>query len=176
MEVRMPLRALALVALLPAFALQEKQGDWAVSKPFGPTTTLTFTTDEGTWMSIDVHPDGKTLIFDLLGDLYTLPIIGGEAKRVTDGGAYDYQPRFSPDGKKVLFTSDRRGMPCVWIADFIDGAIKEPKAITEEKAQRMDGGEWDPSGQWIYVRRRTTDTSSIGVSELWAYHVDGGSG
>src|SRR5437867_6937940 len=123
----MTLRALAWIALLPALAAQDKKkDDWDVSKPFGPTTPLTFTTDEGTWMSVDVHPDGRTLIFDLLGDLYTLPIDGGQAKRVTEGGAYDYQPRFSPDGKRILVTSDRGGMPAVWLADFKEGAIHEP--------------------------------------------------
>src|SRR5262245_22850306 len=44
-----------------------------------------FTTDEGTWMSVDVSPDGRTILFDLLGDLYRIPIAGGQAERVTWG-------------------------------------------------------------------------------------------
>src|SRR5882672_4811623 len=54
-----------------------------------------FSTDEGTWMAIDVSPDGKTILFDLLGDIYRLPIEGGKAERLTSGPAYDYAPRYS---------------------------------------------------------------------------------
>src|SRR5512132_2975522 len=52
-------------------------------------------TDEGTWISLDVSPDGRTIVFDLLGDLYTMPIAGGQATRITEGMAFDGQPRFS---------------------------------------------------------------------------------
>ena len=64
-----------------------------------PTRKIEFTTDEGTWISLDVSPDGKTIAFELLGDIYTLPIEGGEAKLIDGGMAFDSQPKFSPDGK-----------------------------------------------------------------------------
>ena len=66
------------------------------------------TTDEGTWISVDVSPDGKTIAFDLLGDIYTLPIEGGKAKRITSGLTFDTH-MFSPDGKELLVVSDRSG-------------------------------------------------------------------
>ena len=50
-------------------------------------------------MSIDVHPSGDKIVFDLLGDLYELPIEGGKATRITEGLAFDSQPKYSPDGK-----------------------------------------------------------------------------
>ena len=80
---------------------------WDVSAAHGPTETVRFTTTEGTWMNLDVSPDGRTVVFDLLGDLYTLPITGGTARRITQGPAFDVQPRWSPDGARISFTSDR---------------------------------------------------------------------
>src|SRR5215471_4072446 len=79
--------------------------------------SLSFTTTEGTWMSLDLSPDGRTIVFDLLGDLYTLPIAGGKATRITSGQAFDAQPHWSPDGKHVVFTSDRSGSGNLWIVD-----------------------------------------------------------
>src|SRR5215207_5820787 len=69
------------------------------SLPLKPARTFRFTTDEGTWISLDVSPDGQTIVFELLGDLYILPVKGGEAKPITSGLPFDSQPRYSPDGK-----------------------------------------------------------------------------
>src|SRR5204863_5366210 len=77
--------------------------------PLITTRTLKFTTDEGSWISLDLSPNGQTIVFDLLGDLYTLPITGGTAKRITSGPGWDQQPRFSPDGNQIVFVTDRSG-------------------------------------------------------------------
>ena len=77
--------------------------------PLAPTRTLRMRATEGSWLSVDVSPDGSTLVFDLLGDLYTLPVGGGQATQLTRGMGFDAQPRFSPDGDAVVFTSDRDG-------------------------------------------------------------------
>lgn len=154
---------------------RQADGSWDVAGTFGPVHTIEFSTDQGTWMNLDMHPSGDFFVFDLLGDLYTLPLSGGQATRITHGAAYDFQPRFSPQGDRLLFTSDRGGSFHIWIADFTDGELGEPKALTEDK-KVVDGAQWDPSGQWIYARKRSTDTSSLGVSAVWLYHVDGGSG
>ena len=75
--------------------------------PLTPTKALKFTTDEGTWLSLDVSPDSRTIVFELLGDIYTIPVEGGKALRLTSGQAFDAQPYFSPDGKSIVFVSDR---------------------------------------------------------------------
>jgi Tol biopolymer transport system component len=80
-----------------------------------PARKLQFTTSEGSWLSLDVSPDGQTIVFDLLGDLYTMPFQGGKATPLTQGMAFDAQPRFSPDGQRIAFVSDRSGGPGVWI-------------------------------------------------------------
>jgi tricorn protease-like protein len=85
--------------------------------PLKPTRNVRFTTDEGTWMSLDVSPDGRTIVFDLVGDIYTVPIAGGRATRITDGMAMDVQPRWSPDGRQLVFVSDRDGSDDVWVVD-----------------------------------------------------------
>src|SRR3954463_10827891 len=77
--------------------------------PLRPSQPLRFTTDEGTWLSLDLSPDGKTIVFDLLGDIYTLPIEGGKASRLTSGQAFDAQPKWSPDGRAIAYVSDRNG-------------------------------------------------------------------
>ncbi len=145
---------------------------WFVNQPHGPADTVRFEVHEGTWMSVDVHPDGHTLVFDLLGDLYTLPLAGGVAKRITSGPAWDYGPRWSPDGRRLLFTSDRGGCDNVWVAD---AAGTNPRPVTREKLV-MNQGAWSPDGEWVVCKKRLTDYSSLGTAELWMVSVRGGSG
>ena len=112
------------VSLQPLSAQTVEQNDSSAraarrgnTLPLIPTRTLEFTTDEGTWMSLDLTPDGETILFDLLGDLYTLPIDGGTATRITSGQAFDMQPRYSPDGSMIVFVSDRDGSENIWLAN-----------------------------------------------------------
>src|SRR6266513_767859 len=68
--------------------------------PLPAARTVAIDVDEGTWISLDVSPDGQTIVFDLLGDLYTIPVAGGQATLLLGGIPFDMQPRFSPDGKR----------------------------------------------------------------------------
>jgi len=138
--------------------------------PLEGTRTIAFATDEGSWISLDVSPDGKSILFELLGDLYTLPIGGGEAKRITDGMAFDSQPRYAPDGLKIVFLSDRSGADNIWIANA-DGT--DPRAVTKEKTQTFRSPDWTPDGKYIVASR---PAGTPPVMSLYLYHVDGGSG
>ncbi|MGI9260497.1 MAG: amidohydrolase family protein, partial [Woeseiaceae bacterium] len=154
----------------------DRTGKWDVNGPLGPAATLDFTTSEGTWMNLDVHPDGQLIVFDLLGDLYLMPIEGGKATRLTEGAAYDFQPRFSPDGSRLLFSSDRGSIVNAWVADLDGNAITNVRVISEQTSNDINGGDWAADNNWILARKRVTDTSSIGIAELWLYHADGGKG
>ncbi len=145
---------------------------WFVNAAHGPADTVRFEVREGTWMSVDVSPDGRTLVFDLLGDLYTLPIGGGRATRITSGPAWDYGPRWSPDGRRLLFTSDRGGCDNVWASDA-DGS--NPRPVTGEK-RVVNQGDWSPDQEWVACKKRLTDYSSLGTAELWLVNLRGGSG
>ncbi|HEV8357595.1 MAG TPA: hypothetical protein VGQ17_12640, partial [Gemmatimonadales bacterium] len=129
-----------------------------------------FTASKGTWISLDVSPDGQKIVFDLLGDLYTLPMAGGAATRLTSGLAYDAQPRWSPDGKKIAFVSDRSGGDNVWTLSL---DLKDTTQITQGNTALYVSPEWTPDGKYIVVSR----TGGLGgAAKLQMYHVDGGSG
>ncbi len=138
--------------------------------PLVPDRTWNFTTDEGSWLSLDVSPDGHTIVFDLLGDLYTLPITGGQADTLTSGVPFDAQPRFSPDGKKILFVSDRNGGQNMWTVDLDS---KDMKQLTKGKHNRYESPSWSPDGKYVAVSK---GEGRFGPTKMWLQHVDGGSG
>ena len=132
--------------------------------PLTPSKPLKFTTDEGTWLSLDVSPDGKTIVFELLGDLYTLPIEGGKATRITSGQAFDAQPHFSPDGKSVVVVSDRSQSDNLWIVNA-DGS--NPRALTRENDQRFQSPTYTPDGKYVVVSKG---------NDLYMYYASGAGG
>ncbi len=146
---------------------------WDVNNPPGPRKTIPIDTTTGTWINLDVSPDGKEIVFDLLGDLYALPINGGAAKSLTSGMAWDMQPRFSPDGKKIAFTSDRAGGDNIWLIDR-DGT--HPQQVTKESVKLLNNPAWAPDGQYIVARKHFVGARSLGSGEMWLYHVSGGDG
>ena len=153
---------------------KKEEPKWDVEHPSYPIDVeAKIDTDEGTWMDVDVSPDGAEIVFDLLGDLYTLPMGGGEAKALTSGVAWDMQPRYSPDGKRIAFTSDRGGGDNVWtIARDGSGATQ----VTKESFRLVNSPAWTPDGEFLAVRKHFTGTRSAGAGEIWLYHRSGGEG
>lgn len=157
----------------PADASKKEAPKWDVNNPPGPRQTVPIDTTTGTWMNLDVSPDGKEIVFDMLGDIYAVPIGGGEARSLTTGIAWDMQPRFSPDGKKIAFTSDRGGGDNIWVIDR-DGS--HPQQVTKESFRLLNNPTWTPDSQYIVARKHFTGTRSLGAGEMWLYHVSGGDG
>lgn len=132
--------------------------------PLRPERTIRFTTDVGSWLSLDVSPDGQTIVFDHLGDIFTVPITGGKATPLTRGMAMDAQPRFSPDGKRIVFVSDRQGASNLWILSLDK---KDTTQLTRERTILFDSPEWTPDGKYIVASRGNA---------LYLYHHEGGAG
>ena len=163
-----------LFSLLLLFSTVQAQDEWDVTDPpLGETTPVSFTTDEGTWMNLDVSPDGQHIVFDLLGDIFIIPVSGGEATALRSGNAYEIQPRFSPDGSHISFTSDAGGGDNIWVMD-IDG--ENAHQVTDESFRLLNNAVWTPDGEYIIAKKHFSSTRSLGAGELWMYHKSGGSG
>lgn len=152
---------------------KDKEKKWDVSNPDGPYKEVSFTVNEGTWMNVDISPDGKEIVFDLLGDIYSISSAGGEAKALRAGHAFEVQPRFSPDGKKILFTSDAGGGDNIWVMDRNGSHAKQ---VTKESFRLLNNAVWTPDGEYIVARKHFTSGRSLGAGEMWMYHASGGGG
>ncbi|MBI3509881.1 MAG: PD40 domain-containing protein [Bacteroidetes bacterium] len=146
---------------------------WNVNDPPGDYKDVSFTVTEGTWMNLDVSPDGKTIAFDLLGDIYSIPITGGTATPLQTGLAWQCQPRFSPDGKTICFTSDGGGGDNIWTMKA-DGS--DAKQVTKENFRLLNNAVWSGDGQYLIGRKHFSSTRSLGAGEMWMYHKTGGDG
>ncbi|HEX7367339.1 MAG TPA: amidohydrolase family protein [Pelobium sp.] len=160
--------AFFLALSLSAMAQDNK---WNVEKPLGASKTINFTTDEGTYMNLDVSADGQTIVFDLLGDIYRMPVTGGKATLLAGGMAYEIQPRFSPDGKYISYTSDKDGADNIWVMN-LDGSNQ--RQITKEKFRLLNNAVWTPDSKYLIARKHFTARRSLGAGELWMYHISGG--
>ncbi|MFO1065415.1 MAG: amidohydrolase family protein [Pirellulales bacterium] len=175
------------IAVVPADDVQENaqqnakenaKPKWDSAAPPGEKFEQKIDVDEGTWISLDVSPDGKEIVFDLLGDIYIMPIGGADGTggkrpaKLTVGIAWDMQPRFSPDGKWIAFTSDRAGKSekagdNIWIMRR-DGT--DAKQVTNETFTLLNGPAWSPDGEYIVARKHFTGRRSLGSGEMWLYH------
>ena len=154
---------------------------WSVDEAHGPTFEQPIDASEGTWISLDVSPDGQQIVFDFLGDIYCMPIAGADGSegrfpaKLTRGVSWDMQPRFSPDGQWIAFTSDRtgksqRGGDNLWIMR-LDG--QELKQVTNETFRLVNGPAWSPDGNYLVGRKHFTGRRSLGSGEMWMYHRAG---
>jgi len=147
--------------------------NWQVTQPPFKLNEVAISTNETTWSSLDVSPNGKFMIFDMLGDLYKVDIKGGNATPLIQDFAWNIHPAISPDGKQVAFVSDRDGLSNVWVMD-IDGT--HLKQITREKKDIIHAPKWSPDGEYLVVTKGIMSSRSIPAGEIWMYHKSGGDG
>jgi Tol biopolymer transport system component len=157
---------LTMLAVAGGVSLAQEGGKPKPPLPLEASRKAEFTATHGTWMSLDVSPDGQTIVFDLLGDLYTLPVSGGRATRITGGLAFDAQPRFSPDGKRIAFISDRSGGDNLWTMalDF-----RDTTQVSQGNGNLFVSPEWTPDGRFIVVSRAAGPLG--GAAKLEMYRV-----
>ncbi len=185
MSPRTLIHALVLLILATGFTVfaddPESSTPWNVDQAPGPLRQQPIDVREGTWINLDVSPDGKSIVFDLLGDIYQMPISGADGtqearpRKLTSGRAWDMQPRFSPDGRWVAFTSDRtgkngRGGDNLWIMDLQGEQLRQ---VTQETFRLVNGAAWSPDGDYLVARKHFSSRRSLGAGEMWMYHRSG---
>lgn len=166
----MPSRYATRLAVLLAFVASMRPLPATAQDALG-ANTVSFTTSQGTWVSLDVSKDGRSLVFELLGDLYTLPVGGGRASPLVTGRAFQSQPRFSPDGTQIVFVSDATGSDNLWIANA-DGT--NARAITRMPRSGLLSPAWSADGRSIVVTN--VDNFGSRTAELWRYDAATGQG
>lgn len=120
-------------------------------------------------MSPAISPDGRTVVFARVSengtDLYSMPIEGGTARRITvsRGRSISIQPSFSPDGQRIVFSSDRAGYNDIYISDA-DGANPEVlSASTYGDRGNRTGPDWSPDGRLVAFQSLNGNTKQIMV-------------
>jgi hypothetical protein len=165
--------AMALLGGATALAADAVETKWDITNTGQPSRDIEFTVTEGTWMGVDVSPDGKTLMFDLLGDIYSLPAAGGDAALVHGGPALQTAMSFSPDGSQLLYLSDASGVANVWLSN-LDGS--SPRQITREKTDILSSPAWAPDGRSVAVTHSSSLQPEMYSSQIRWFDIAGGSG
>jgi imidazolonepropionase-like amidohydrolase/Tol biopolymer transport system component len=162
------LGATLLMASNTGISADKGEKKWDVLAAHGKPINVAFNTDEGTWLDLDVSPNGREIAFSMLGDIYLMPASGGNARRILGGAAFETQPRFSPDGLRLSFTSDRAGGDNIWTAKT-DGS--DLHQVTKESFRLLNNADWTPDGQYLIARKHFTSGRSLGAGEIWMYHA-----
>lgn len=135
-----------------------------------PGKTVEFSLTEGTWMSVDVSPDGKTIVFDLLNDIYAIPAEGGEATPLHSGSAIQRSPQFSSDGRSLLYLSDESGTDNVWVSNPDGSGATQ---ITRENLAMLTGPAWAPDGQSVIATKTNASVFDMKRSEIRRFALAG---
>ena len=115
-----------------------------------------------------VSPDGREVAFVSGGDIWTVPIGGGEARLLVSDPALEVRPLYSPDGKMLAFTSTRTGNGDIYVLDLNGGSIR--RLTWDDGRDQVDG--WSRDSKWIYFSSTSRDIS--GMNDMWRIAATGG--
>jgi tricorn protease len=104
-----------------------------------------------------LSPDGSKIAFSYMGDIWSVPSSGGRAWKLTDHTAYDGWPVWSPDGKNIVFTSDRFGNNDVFVMSADGG---DPVRLTFHSGNDM-ATDVTPDGEWVIFESNRSSSSSL---------------
>jgi dipeptidyl aminopeptidase/acylaminoacyl peptidase len=178
MSARSPLIGLVILFALALASASPAAEVWDTTKAYGAARDIEFDTDEGTNTSVDISPDGRWLVFDLLGNIYRVASSGGTAQLLTRdaGQSVNYHPRYSPDGVSIAFISDRRGQNNLWLM-AADGSV--PRPLVLDMQTRFAQPTWTPDGKSIVVQRIygvPGQGMERRILHIWMFAVDSGRG
>ena len=115
-----------------------------------------------------ISPDGREIAFVSGGDIWTVPVTGGEARLLVSHAATESRPLYAPDGRSLAFMSTRTGGGDLYVLAFDTGDLRR---LTYDDAAEVPNG-WSADGKWLYFSSTSQDMG--GMADVMRIAADGG--
>ncbi len=127
-----------------------------------PQTSVSYMTEPS------LSPDNKEIVFVSGGDIWSVPGSGGTANILVSHEATEGRPMFSPDGKKLAFTSNRSGNTDIYVLDFATNNLS--RVTYNDTSDNLDA--WSRDGEWLYFYSSSQDI--FGMNDIFRVRATGG--